>query len=136
MNPTPIPFNIPQQVAMASSSPTPHDLPTTGNKAKALTYFKKVKQDLRDRDLKEIIIEATTSAGLTMVVLSSKETKLKIKVKGVLVTYSCNMDTAECTIDGNVATDDDIKKFQALSNEVQTATDNGDARVHAKKKEF
>jgi hypothetical protein len=142
MNPTPIPFTPPQGLPFGNG---PMHLPTSpagmppaalSNNEIALQHFRKVKADLRDRDLKQVIVETTTESGPVQLVLSMKTTQIKLRDATKIVLFSCNMDTAECTIDGHPATIEQIQKFQKISDEVQKLTVNGQSKIQNVPRDF
>jgi len=128
---TPTPFKVPQ--TPFGNGPTPSGpvakTAISPEKQEAIKHFKKVRQDLNNRSLKEIIVDAATSVGPVQIVLSGKTTQIRLTGTSPTTIFACNMETAECSLNGKDASQDDIQKFQKVSDEVQKLTEQGKTKI-------
>jgi|GEM_PF-2141981 len=93
----------------------------------AIREFSKVSRELRDKKLKNVYIEANTSEGSAIMNISPKETV--ITMKSPRHVFICNHATADCLYDGQVAKFGIIQKFQAISAEISSKAQSGQART-------
>lgn len=93
----------------------------------AIREFSKVARELRDKKLKNVYIEANTSQGAALMNISVKETV--ITMKSPRHVFTCNHATADCLFDGQVANFGIIQKFQAISAEISSKAQSGQART-------
>lgn len=137
MNPTPVPFIPPQNMPTApiGSIPHQHDEQNNPNRV-AIQEFRKARHSLDQHNLKQVIIEATTSAGMTQVTISAKKTVIRTRKAGAVSSFECDMTTAESLLDGHPTTAADIEAFKKIASEVQAAADNNDAMIREVKRDF
>ncbi len=93
----------------------------------AIREFSKVSRELREKKLKNVYIEANTSEGSAIMNISPKETV--ITMKSPRHVFICNHATADCLYDGQVAKFGIIQKFQAISAEISSKAQSGQART-------